>query len=59
MNSRYSLIPCSTTSIRAQQTESSFMKMMDEWLRQIPTAIAAIIRATPTAVKRNCVNREF
>ena len=45
----YSLIPRSTTSIRAHP-ESSFMKMTDDWLRQIPAAIAAIISSTVTVL---------
>ena len=45
----YSLIPRSTNSIRAHP-ESSFMKLTDDWLRQIPAAIAAIISSTVTVM---------
>ena len=39
------LLPCYPNS-----TESSFMKMTDEWLRQIPAAIAAIMRVNSYGV---------
>lgn len=45
--------------LNMNSTQSSFMKVMDEWLQQIPVAIAVIRLATATVNFVFCINIKF